>query len=307
MPPERPALRGPRRTTAAPTKIPTGPPVGKFAPYLLAAVAIGGPLYVLVKVPRYASIGAMALIVVLAIGLGWMALAARPSLPPGDSLRNVLPLVAVIALGASIVPFAYTIFPPAPRGEVRLNAPGDSGSVEISGTSATAWITVAGRFVPNSTGNANYFLMVSHGNDSNRIDGTLRPHAGGPLPERHVLTMRGPGAYTVRLEQASSAVAMPLTVSVSAKPFSTWLLILFFGSIAVAVIAVDVMLFRRGVEPAFAASLLLPMVAAVYFQRNPGTNTLTTDLLAAGVIGLIGGGIGGEVIGRAVRGFTGGK
>jgi hypothetical protein len=306
-PPERPAPRtGPRRATVNPAKIPSsGPPIGKIAPYVAMALAVIGPLYVLLKVPKYASHGAMAITVVVALGCCWLALTARPSVKPGDSLRTLLPIVAFASTAAAIIPFAYTIYPPAPRGEVRLANDGDSGTVRVEGMSSTLWITVSGNFVPNATGSANYFLNVTHDGRTERIDGTLHPHAGGPLPERHVLGMRGNGVYTIRLEEHSSAVAPPLVVGLSAKPFSTLLLIMLFASLAVAILAVDVMIYRRGIEPAFAASLLLPIVAAVYFQRNPGTNTVGQDLLAAGVIGLLGGGIGGEVLARGARSLLG--
>lgn len=304
MPPsERPAPRpGLHRPTAVVTKIPwSGPPLGKFAPYVVAALVTAVPVLVLIRLPRYAQYGAIGLVGLLALGCGWLAMSARSSLAPGDGLRKMLPLVTVIALAAAVVPFAYAIFPPAPSGEVRLTAIGDSAAIELTGTAGTTWITVSGRFVPRATGATNYFVTVAHGGRTDRVDGAFRPHAGAPAPEIHVLSMRGPGRYTVRLEQVSAAIAMPLSVSLSAKPFSTLILLLLFGSITVAVLAVDTMLFRRGIEPAVAASLMLPMIAAMYFQRNPMSTELGPDLLAAGVIGLIGGGIGGELLGRIAR------
>ncbi len=301
-PPERPAPRtGPKRTTAVVTKIPSGPPLGKFAPYVIAALVVAAPVFLLVRVPRYAQYGAMGLVVLLAMGCGWLALSARPSLPPGDGLRTALPLVTVLALAAAVVPFAYTIFPPAAAGEARLTAIGDSGTIDLRGTAGTTWITVSGRFVPGGTGASNYFLTVAHDGQSHRVDGAFRPHAGAPLPERHTLSLRGPGRYTVRLEQVSASIAMPLAVSLSARPFSTVILLLLFGTIMVAVLALDTMVFRRNIEPTVAASLMLPMVAAVYFQRNPASSALGPDLLAAAVIGLVGGGIGGELLGRIAR------
>lgn len=306
-PPERPAPRtGPRRATVNPAKIPSsGPPIGKIAPYVAMAIAVIGPLYVLLKMPKYASHGAMAITAVVAVGCAWLALTARPSVKPGDNLRTLLPIVALMSTAAALVPFAYTIYPPAPRGEVRLSNDGDSGHVRVDGMSSTLWLTVSGSFVPNATGAANYFLTITHDGRTERVDGTLHPHAGGPLPERHVLAMRGNGDYTIRLEERSSSVAAPIVVGLSAKPFSTILLIMLYASLAIAILAVDVMIFRRGIEPAFAASLLLPIVAAVYFQRSPGTNTLAPDLLAAGVIGLLGGGIGGEILARGARSLMG--
>ncbi|MEI8254759.1 MAG: hypothetical protein WCJ30_03720, partial [Deltaproteobacteria bacterium] len=207
----------------------------------------------------------------------------------------------VIALVAAVFPFAYSIFPPAPSGAVQLPAVGESGTIDLAGTAGTTWITVSGRFVPGGTGATNYFVSVAHDGRTQRIDGAFRPHAGAPLPEMHVLSIRGPGRYTVRLEQVSAAIAMPLAVALSAKPFSTLILLLLFGTVMVAVLALDTMLFRRGIEPAVAASLMLPMVAAVYFQRNPASTTLGPDLLASAVIGLIGGGIGGELLARVAR------
>jgi hypothetical protein len=264
-------------------------------------LAVIAPLYVLLKVPAYATYGAVGTVVVLFVACGWLAVSVRSSLNPDDSLRSLLPLVTALVLIAAFVPCMYTIFPPAPRGEVRLSAPGDHGIVHVAGPSSTTWLTVNGRYSSTGVGMANYFLNVSHADTVAQVDGALHPNAGRVPPERHVLSARGPGDYDIRLENISSAVAPPLVVGLSAKPFSTVLLIMLFAALGVGVLAVDTMVARRGIEPAVAASLLLPMVAAIYFQRSPASNTLPQDLLAAGLVGLIGGGVGGEVLARIAR------
>jgi hypothetical protein len=275
--------------------------VKKIAPYAVAAALVVGLVF-LVRNPRYAALGAIGIGVVVLVTMGYVAFSYRESLPPGDRLRVAAPLVAAATLLAAGVPYAYTVFPPAPRGVVTLGAPGESGTVDVRGTSASVWLTVHGRFVPTATGTADYFLTVTReGGRAERIEGRFNTVAGREPVERHVLEQRGPGRFTVRLENASQAVAMPLRVDVSARPFSTLLLSLAFAAFAAAAVAIDVMLWRRGIEPSYAAALMFPLVAVLYFQRKPASDTLAADLLAAGVIGVLAGGFGGEILARVGR------
>lgn len=289
------------RAPAVPAKIPTGPPLKKFVPYVLAVVALV-VLVVLVRIPRLAAIGAFGTGLVIMAALGWIAMGHRIGLAPDDWLRGVVVIVAVATVIAAAVPFGYTLFPPPPQGEVSLSEPGAAGSVQVRGTSASLWLTVTARLVPTATGPANYFLSVTRqGGPTVRVDGTLRPQAGTLAIERRVLDLRGPGTFTVRLEQTSAALALPVRVAVYSRPFSSSMLAMLYAALGVVVVLVDVLLWRRGLEPSYAASLLLPLVAVWYFQRQPVSDSLPMDLLTSGVFGALAGGLGGEILARIGR------
>jgi hypothetical protein len=300
--PERP--RAPRasgrRAPTAPAKIPSGPPVGKIAPYVTAAAVVGGLVFLL-RSPRFAALGAMGIVLVIMGALGYFAVTGRVNLPTEDRTRTILPMVTVLAMAFSAVPFAFTLFPPQPTGEIALASPGAQATVHLGGPALSVWVTAQGRFVPTAEGTATYYLRVSrNGGAGEGVDGVFSPHAGGPLPDRHLLSLRGEGEYTIRLEQASSAVAMPLRIALSGRPFSLWLLVMLYAAIGVVALAVDTMLWRRGIEPAVAACCALPMAAAAYFQMHPPTESLPQSLLAAGLVGVVGA-IGAELLARVVR------
>ena len=94
--------------------------------------------------------------------------------------------------------------------------------------------------------------------------------AGGPLPVYHLLSAHGP-VDTLCISSRFRRPWRCRSQSMStARPFSTWLLILLYAALGIAVLGVDTMLWRRGVEPAFAASLLLPLLAAGHFPAQSG-------------------------------------
>jgi hypothetical protein len=298
-----PPKRTARRVQSAPPKIKTGPNLSKVLPYAVAVVVIG-VLVLLIRTPRFTSIGAFLAGLAVMAGLSYVGMSYRESLPPSDRLRVLLPIVTIATMLAAAIPFGYTIFPPRPRGVVSLAHPNDAHVVEVNGTNASIWLSVHGRFAPGTTltENANYFLTVRKDDGaSEHVSGSIHPHAGGPLPEMHALALRGPGHITVQLDQSSPNVAMPLTVDVNAKPFSTLMLIFLYAAFAAAAVAIDAMLWRRGVEPSFAGAMLVPLVAVAYFQRHPVSSSMPMDLLAAAVIGALGGGLGGEILARVGR------
>jgi hypothetical protein len=310
--PDPPARSNPsraptRRAPSTPGKIPSGgPPLKKILPYA-AGIAGAGLLFFLLRNPTLARIGSLLAGLAAMIALGWAATTYRTNLPPLDRLRVVVPIVAVASVMAAIVPYIYVLYPPPPRAVVSLAAIGDSRSLDIEGSSAAVWLSVEARFVPTATGSANYFLTVTRaGGHDERVVGTFRPRAGGPEPDRRVLEQRGPGRFTVHFDEASNAIAPPLRVAVHTRPFSTLTLSILYAVLAGLILAVDTMLWRRGAEPSYASALLLPLVAVVYFQRLPvSVDSLRTDLLASAVIGVLAGGLGGELLGRAARGAVG--
>jgi hypothetical protein len=260
----------------------------------------------LVRTPRFEAIGAFAIASVVMLALGYLAWTSREPLDRNDSLRVTMPLVAALTIAAAAFPIYRTCFPPRPAGGGDLAAPETSVTMSASGLIASAWIEVRGGFVNTATGAASYVLTVTGPDGSReRIAGSIHPHAGGPVPEHHLLATHGPGTYMVRLEGSSDALALPLHVALYSRPFATLWLVLLFGVLAVAILAIDVMLWRRGHEPAYAASMLLLLVAAVYFQSNPMPESLKSELLASGIVGVLGGGAGGELIARGIRMIVG--
>jgi hypothetical protein len=171
---------------------------------------------------------------------------------------------------------------------------------------SSVWLVVRGRFAPGASDAAHYSLVVTRdGGATQALSGALRPHPGGPPPEQHLLDAHGPGRYAVRLDDASRTVALPLHVAVHARPFSTLLVALLFGLVAAGVLAVDVMIRRRGFESSFAAVLFAPLAAVLFFQRHLASGgSVTDDLLASCVVGL-GGLLGAEVLSRIVLAVSG--
>jgi hypothetical protein len=77
-----------------------------------------------------------------------------------------------------------------------------------------------------------------------------------------------------------------------------------FGLLAVAVLWVDVKLSRRKIESAFAASMGVVLAATFYLHGHFTRATLPADLLAAALVGVLGGGVGGEILARVARGVA---
>jgi hypothetical protein len=300
-PPPRP---GPRRAAGPPPKIQTGPRLSRFVPYVLAvAVAVG--LVYLTRQPRYAATGALLLGLGVMIAAAYFAISNRLNLGPDDGLRRVIPPVAVLAALVAATPYALTLFPPGPQGEADLTATGQAQSFRVRGVASSVWLMVRGRFAPGASDAAHYSLVVTRdGGATQALSGALRPHPGGPPPEQHVLTAHGAGEYTVRLDDASRTVALPLHVAIHARPFSVLLVALLFGVLAAGILAVDVMLRRRGLESSFAAVLFAPLAAVLFFQRHLPGGSITDDLLASLVVGL-GGLLGAEVLSRIVLAVSG--
>ncbi len=274
-------------------------------PYF-AVIGLIGSLAYLVRTPRFAVIGAIALGAVLCSLLGYFAWGHRIHVSPGESLRTTIPLLAVLTMLAAGGVYAYTVVPRPAHGEVALRNVGQDLHVQVHGVAAFVWISVHGTFDRSATGAANYILTVVHDGRSARIEGTFRPQEGRVPVERHPLRpLHGAGDYVLRLENASASVAMPMRVTVHERPFATPLLAALFGLLLAGVVAVDVMLRKRGIETSYAAALLFPMVSALYLQHGPPGDSLPLDLLAALAVGAIGGGLGAEFLSRIVHMVTG--
>jgi len=291
-----------RRAAATPANIPSGPPLRSFVPYVVAGAVVVA-LGLLIRTPRYAPIGAMGIVVVVGLVMAWLGLGVRSTLTPEDRLRWLLPMLATFVLLLAGAIFAAGIFPPRPTGVVHLAASAAEGDVAISGPAGRVWLTVTGGVVPTATVPASYFLSVEHDGRTERVDGALHMTRRQTRSELHGLGLAGPGTYRVRLEQTSTAVALPLFVRVDSRPLSLLAVLLLGLVLAVGVVAADVMIWQRDIEPSFAPAMLLVLGAALYFHRVPFVTAaeLPSALIAAGVVGALAGGLGGELLARLAR------
>jgi hypothetical protein len=308
------ALRGPQKRL---TQVDVPPPdFVKYLPYVAAVVTALALVFTIARSPAHALTAATVLGVALLLAMGYVAWGHVVSVAPDDSFRKVVMAVSVLAPLAVLAPFVITLYPLAPQGTVTLARVGDTATLTVRGSAETLYIETQSAFVPDlgSDARARYALDVSRGNDREEVLGTFQrtttaDPAGGRggtsadvTASRHQLTkFRGPGTYTIALGQFPATLRPPMRVSMSAEPFAPWMLGLLFGLVALAVLVVDARIARRGVESAFAAALLFPMAAVFYLHGHFTRATLGDDLLAAGLVGLLAGGLGGELLARVTR------
>lgn len=298
----KPARKGPKRNVATGSsnvQIQTGPNLKKWAPWIGAALTVG-IVALLVQTPRFALPGTLAGALIVCGLIAYSCAGYRISLPPDDPLRRVIAPAAIGVVVAAAIPLAWTISPPAPRGTAELREVGQVVSIDL-GSGVDLWAQITAQQAPNAPGNADFTVQATAGTQSERIAGRLHAQSG-QLVERRNLTIQGPGALRLELRGISSSIATPLRVIVNARPVPRVWLIALFSLLALAVVAIDVALFRRGIEPSFAAAMCIPLVATIYLQFRPvGGEELPTDVLAAGAIGAIAGGLGGELLARIGR------
>jgi hypothetical protein len=297
-PPRRPA-KGANASSAGSASMPAAANLKKWAPYIAAGVTVA-VVALLVRTPRFAAPGALAGGLIVLGLLAWVAMSYRESLPTDDKLRALIVPATLGVVLATAVPLVYTVYPPAPKGTVELRQTGDAQTVDLQG-GVDLWATVTGQLSPTATGNGDYTVGLTLGSQSSRLAGRLRVQDQG-LTERQNLSVRGPGTLRVELRGISSSLAPPLRVTVHSRPIpALWLSGLFFA-LLVLVIAIDVALYHRGIEPSYAAAMSLPLVAVMYLQLRPvGGAGIPLDLLAGGLVGAIAGGLGGEGLARIGR------
>jgi|LNFM01.1.fsa_nt_gb hypothetical protein len=294
--------KGPKRnvpTGSANVQIQTGPNLKKWAPWIGAAatVAVVG---LLVQTPRFTVPGTLAGALIVCGLIAYSCAGYRISLAPDDPLRKIIAPASIGIVLAAAIPLAWTILPPAPRGTAELRDVGQVVSIDL-GNGIDLWAEIAGQQARNAPGNADFTVQATAGTQSERIAGRLHAQSG-QLVERRNLTIQGPGSLRLELRGISSSIAAPLRVIVHARPVPRVWLIALFSLLALAAVAIDVALFRRGIEPSFAAAMCVPLVGTIFLQFRPvGGAELPTDILAAGAIGAIAGGLGGEVLARIGR------
>jgi hypothetical protein len=106
---------------------------------------------------------------------------------------------------------------------------------------------------------------------------------------------------TLILDRLPESVQAPLRVVVRAEPFAQTMLAALYALLAVAVLWIDVKVSRRKIESAYAASMGVVLAATFYLHGHFTRATLPSDMLAATLVGVLGGGVGGEILGRIAR------
>jgi hypothetical protein len=288
--------------------------LAKYLPYLAVAAVLGGLILTVTRSARYGVFAATALVAVGLLGLGYVAWEHTATLPDGDRLRPMLRAVTVAVLLGALGPAAITLHPPAPQSVVRLSRPGDRAEVTIRGAAAAVVLEAEGAFKPDvgAEAQAHYEITAARGATEESVRGVFqRKSEEGPqaarrvsavVASRHVLTsMHGPGPMTVILDRLPESVQAPIRVIVRAEPFSQTMLAALFGLLAVAALWVDVKVSRRKIESAYAASMGVVLAFTFYLHGHFTRASLPSDMLAATLVGVLGGGVGGEIMARVAR------
>jgi hypothetical protein len=303
-PSPKPARARPARKINAPTgkanvQIDTGPDLKKWAPYIAAGLTVA-VVAALVRSPAFAAPGALAGALIVCALLGYAAAGHRIQLKGDDGLRKLIVPATVGIVLACAAPIVWTVYPPAAKGTVELREVGQRATVDLQG-GVDLWATIQGQVDRNAIGNADFSVALTNGAQRDDLRGRLRVQDNGLIEHRN-LSIRGPGTLNFELRGMASALTPPLRVTVHARPVPR----LFMGVLALLLaciaIAIDASLRNRGMEPAYAAALCPLIVGMMYLQLRPvAGDGLPTDFLAAGLLGLVIGGLGGEGLGRAAR------
>ncbi len=299
------------------------PEFTKYLPYAAVAAVVLGLVVVISRGNDYSVHAAAVLATSGILGVGYGAWTHSHALPPGDALRTWVGAATILVIVGALVPLLMALYPPAPKGRVSLAHQGDSAVIHLHGAANTVVLIASGDFKPD-VGNqvqARYKIIAAHHGVEEDCDGVFartttetaigrRARGASGVSEsranRHVLrTLAGPGEYTLTLYRMAETLLPPLRVDVIVEPFSQWMLAVLFGALSVLAIGVDVALYRRGGEPALAALLLFPLAGVFYFHGHMTRATLPTDLIAAAVVGVLAGGLGGELIARGGRMLAG--
>jgi hypothetical protein len=286
----------------------------KYLPYLTAAAVLGGLVLTITRSARFGVYAATALVALGMLGLAYVAWDHTTTLPDGDRLRPMLRAVTVAVLLATLGPAAITLHPPAPQSVVQLTRPGDRAEVVVRGAAATVVLEAEGAFRPDvgTEAQAHFEVTAARGTTEERVRGvfqrTTDEGAGAErrvsavVASRHVLdTVHGAGPLTIILDRLPESVQPPLRVVVRAEPFSQTMLATLFALLAVAVLWVDVKVSRRKIESAYAAAMGVVLAFTFYLHGHFTRASMPSDLLAAGLVGVLGGGVGGEIIARITR------
>ena len=288
--------------------------LAKVLPYVAAVAVFGVLVFTITKSPRFGVHAATVLLAIAGFGLAYVAWDHTTTLPEGDRLRPMLRAVTVAVLLATAGPAAITLHPPAPQSVVQLARPGDRAEVTVRGAAATVVLEAEGAFKPDvgTDARAQYELTAIRGGTEEDVRGVFQRSSeegdretrrvSSVVATRHVLgAIRGAGPLTLILDRLPESVQPPLRVVVRAEPFSQTMLATLFALLAVAVLWVDVKVSRRKIESAFAAAMGVVLASTFYLHGHYTRVSLPSDLLAATLVGVLVGGVGGEILARIAR------
>lgn len=291
----------------------------KYLPYGLIAVVVIGLVATIIRSPTWAVHAAAGLLSLGALALGYVAYQDTHALPPEDGFRKVVGAATAAVLLALLATVGLTLFPSAPYGTVTLTRAGDSGAVTVSGAAANLFVETQGTFEADvgASAQAKYQLHVTRENSDEDLEGTFErsagqsPLAGGNMAaaasteataSRHWLrSLRGPGRYVITLDRMPENLRPPMRAAIRGEPFAPWMFTLAMGLLALLVLVVDAGIARRGIEPTYAPALLLSLAVAYYFHGHYAGANVSEALFASFIVGLLGGGLGGEVLARLSR------
>ena len=293
----------------------------KYLPYIAAAAVVIGLIATIVRSPTYAVHATATLLVCGSLGLGYIASQDAHALPPDDSFRKAVAAGTIAVVFALLGAVALTLYPPAPYGTATLQRAGDTGAITVTGSAANLFVETSGTFEADvgPSAQAKYTMHVVRDGAEEELEGTFERSAGqSPLAggttvaaastestsSRHWLTaLRGSGRYVVTLDRMPENLRPPIRASIRGEPFAPWMFTLAFALLAVLVLVIDVGIAKRGIEPTYAPALLLALVFVYYLHGHyAGTND---GLLAALLVAILGGGLGGEALARISRKIAG--
>lgn len=290
----------------------------KYLPYALAAFLVVSLVGVIVRSPAYATYAATLLLSGGAIGLGYLAWQDSHGFAHDDSFRRVVGAASVGVAAALIATVVLTLHPPAPLGTVTLPRAGASGTLTVASDTPLV-ARVEGTFEADvgASARASYVVVVARGNATEDVEGefersasenpttsgNVASSAAGEVTARsHRLTkLRGPGRYTVTLDRTHENLRAPMRVSLLSELVPRQAVYLLFALLAILVLAVDVGIAKRNVEPVYAPALFFAMAMVLYLHRAYAGSNLSNELFASFLVGLLGGGVGGEVVARGAR------
>lgn len=291
----------------------------KYLPYALIAVVLIGLIATIIRSPTWAVHAAGGLLALGALALGYVAYQDTHALPPDDGFRKVVGAATAAVMAALLATVAITLFPAAPYGTVTLSRAGDAGPVMVSGNAANLFVETRGTFEADvgPSAQAKYQLHVTRDGSDEDLEGTFErsagqsPLAGGNMAaaasteataSRHWLkSLRGAGRYVITLDRMPDNLRPPIRASIRGEPLAPWMFTLAFALIAVLVLVIDAGIARRGIEPTYAPALLLSLAVAYYFHGHYAGANVSEALFASFLVGLLGGGLGGEVLARVSR------
>jgi hypothetical protein len=318
-----PKTTGPRPPKTL-TEVDVPPPaVVGYIPYVLVVAAIATLLYTITKVPEHALKAAGVLLGLGTLGLGYVGWQDTHTLPQGDGFRKAVAATTAALVLALLATLGVTLFPIRPIATISLDRAGAAATIEVPAPGANLFLETSGTFQHDvgPSAQAKYDLHVARQGTEEELSGMFEKsgnadnendndnHAVSRVPvkpetasARHWLrTLNGPGRYVVTLDHMPDNLQPPLRVALRTEPFARWTLYALFGVLAVLVLIVDARIASRNVEPSYGPAMLFALVFVLYFRHAYAGTNISEALFASFLVGLLVGGLGGEVFARISR------